>query len=62
MASPLILMFDGLHHGLYQLFLATKYLLSMAAILCRYRRGKEREREREEKERERERENVKQDF
>ena len=35
MASPLILMFDGLHHGLYQLFLATKYLLSMAFIVVR---------------------------
>jgi spastin len=28
-------MFDGLHHGLYQLFLATKYLLSMAFIIVR---------------------------
>lgn len=35
MASPLILMFDGLHNGLYNFFLASKYLLSLAFVLVR---------------------------
>ena len=34
-ASPVILMFDGFHNLVYQIYLASRYLLSMAILLVR---------------------------
>ena len=35
MASPVILLFDGFHSILYQLFLASRYLVTMLILLVR---------------------------
>ena len=35
LASPVILVFDGFHNIVYHLYLATRYLLSMALLLLR---------------------------
>merc|ERR1712117_537489 len=35
LASPVILMFDGFHNIVYHVYLATRYLLSMALLLLR---------------------------
>jgi len=36
MASPVVLVFEGFHHAVYQVFLASRYLLAMALLLLRY--------------------------
>jgi len=38
-ASPVILMFDGFHNIVYHLYLATRYLMSMALLLLRLAMG-----------------------
>jgi len=35
MASPVVLMFEGFHHAVYQLFLASRYLLALTILLLR---------------------------
>jgi len=35
-ASPVIILFDGFHNVVYHLYLATRYLLSMALLLLRF--------------------------